>query len=304
MKKTCKRHKGFTLLELMIAMGISSLLLLVLYYAYFLAQTFFYMGTDTIQEQTYVRNLFSKISEDLQFANRLNSLGNNCDDLEFEIFNRTVIDTDASSNDKTVEGNTIAYSTKSSGDSKYIILMKKVDKYEWVLKFGHSQKPNDNEYPLGYPDDMRDPNDGKRQTETGEEEEVLEQVDGNEFLMNTIQFIPYDQKGEKIESASGYDYSSMKASRSIRIEVEYLLKGDYGDTARLATRKKTATANILFISFSMLSTSTEEVMINPAPGIFNMYCLGDVPVTSKNSASKYLPCTGLNDFQKIKISIN
>src|SRR3989339_636195 len=74
MKKTCKRHKGFTLLELMIAMGISSLLLLVLYYAYFLAQTFFYMGTDTIQEQTYVRNLFSKISEDLQFANRLNSL--------------------------------------------------------------------------------------------------------------------------------------------------------------------------------------------------------------------------------------
>ncbi|MFH1074442.1 MAG: prepilin-type N-terminal cleavage/methylation domain-containing protein [Candidatus Firestonebacteria bacterium] len=299
MKKTERGKKGFTLLELIIAMGISFLLLLVLYYAYFLSQTFFTMGTDTIQEQMYVRNLFSKISEDLQFANRLNSLGDTLDDLEFEIFNREVKEIDSNSNDKRVEGNTIYYSTKSSSDSKYIILMKKVDKYEWWMKFGHSQTPNDDDDPKGYPDDMRDPTYGKEETESGEEEEVIEQVTGDEFLMSTIQFTPYDQDGKKIESLGGFDYSSMKPARSMRIEVEYMLKGDYGDTARLATRKKTATANILFISFSMLSTSTEETMNNPAPGVFNFYCLGDFPVY-KDRFSRCVSSVNLSDFLRIK----
>jgi len=303
MKDTVKKKKGFTLLELVIAMGISFLLLLVLYYAYFLSQTFFTMGTDTIQEQMYVRNLFSKIAEDLQFVNRLNALGETYDDLEFEIFNRKVLEVDKNSNDKKVEGNTIFYSVKNSADNKYILLMKKVDKYEWWMKFGHSQKANDDEDPKGYPDDMRNSSYGKQETEAGEEEEVIEQSAGNEFLMQTIQFIPYDQNGVKIEGAGGFDYSTMKAARSMRVEVAYKLKGDYGDTARLATRTKTATANILFISFSMLGSTTEEARVNPSPDIFNLYCLGEMPLRSVNVFSRYLLYT-MNDSKIAKMRIN
>jgi len=126
MVEALKRKKGFTLLELMIAMGISFLLLLVLYYAYFLSQTFFYMGSDMIQDQMYVRNLFSKIADDLQYVNRLNSLSDTFDDLEFEIFNRRVVTIDNNSNDKTVEGNTIHYYLKNSSSADYMILAKKI----------------------------------------------------------------------------------------------------------------------------------------------------------------------------------
>jgi|GEM_PF-1423709 len=295
MKANWKRKGGFSLIELIIAMGISFLLLLVLYYAYFLAQTFFKMGTDTIQEQSYVRNLFSKIGEDLQFVNRLNYLSENFDELEFEIFNRKVLEVESNTNNKRVEGNTIYYSVKSSADSKYQLLMKRVDTYEWWMMFGHSQKPNDDDDPKGYPDDMRNPSYGKQETGTGDEEEVVEQAEGNEFLMSRIQFIPYDQDGKKIESGTGYNYLEMKPARSMRIEVDYLLKGDYGDTARLATRKKTATANILFTSFSMQTTITEEVKLNKFPGIQNFFCLADLPLTAVSAGSKYLSYnTGLN----------
>ena len=303
-RRTGRKHKGFTLLEIMISMGISSLLLLVLYYAYFLAQTFFTMGIDTIQEQTYVRTMFSKISEDLQFVNRLNSLGDSYDDLEFEVFNRSVLEVDASSGDKKVEGNTVYYYTKPSNDSLYLLLYRKIDKYEWWMKFGHSQTPNDNDDPKGYPDDMRDPSTGKQQTEAGEETEVIEQAAGNEFRMSSIKFTPYDQDGKSIESTGGYDYASMKPGRSMHIELEYTLKGDYGDTARLATRKKTATANILFISFAMISTSTEEAMNTPAPGVVNFQCLGEIPFSSVKSVFGYLPDNfNLNKTLRMQVRI-
>ena len=247
MKKTAGRKSGFTLIELLIAMGISFLLLIVLYYAYSLSGIFIERGTNITQNQSYVRTLFSKITEDLQFANRLNALGSNNDEMEFEIFNRKVLEVDKNSNDKVVEGNTIVYSTKPAATAGFIVLLKKTDKYKWMMKFGHSQKPNDDVDPKGYPDDMRN---SKQDTEAGQEEEVIEQDKEKPFLLKSIKFTPYDKDGKKIES-NGYDYTVLKAARSMRVEIEYVEQGEKGEAVRTQGNTKKATENIIFTSFSM-----------------------------------------------------
>jgi prepilin-type N-terminal cleavage/methylation domain-containing protein len=264
----CKEKRGFTLIELLVAMGLAFLVLLVIYMAYFISQTFFLGGTDTVEEQMYVRTLFSRIADDLQFLSRLNSLTENKDGMEFEIFNRRIIKTDPNTNDKLVEGNVVTYQTKESKNFEgvqFLILQKKIDKYEWWQRFGHSQKPNDNEDPPGYPDDMRDPVYGKQITENGEYEEILEQEYGKEFLMSKISFIPYDNIGQKIES--GDDYNTLKMARSMRIEVEYKVRGRYGESLMMRTKVKGASTTIHFINFSILTQEEgqQSGSLSPTP---------------------------------------
>ena len=121
---------------------------------------------------------------------------------------------------------------------------------------------------------MRDSSTGKALVESGSEEELLEQETGKGFLLQSIKFVPYDQDGIPEVSAGVYDYSTMKTARSMRIEVVYRIKRDYGDTLRMAAGMKTATVNIPFISFALNNPTTEEVLLHPAPGIFNSYCPG------------------------------
>jgi len=269
-----KKKNGFTLIELIVAMGLAFLVLLVIYMAYFISQTFFLRGTDTVEEQMYVRTLFSKIAEDLQFLSRLNVLTEDRDGLEFEIFNRKVIKTDPNTNDRLVEGNVVTYQTKEAKDfegTRFLVLQKKIDKYEWWQRFGHSQQPNDNEDPPGYPDDMRDPVYGKQITEEGEYEEVLEQEYGKEFLMSKINFIPYDNIGQRIET--GNDYNTLKMARSMKIEVEYKIRGRYGESLMMKTKVKTASTTIHFINFLIISQEeggqTEGLFLTPF--LFNFF---------------------------------
>ncbi|MFH1824063.1 MAG: prepilin-type N-terminal cleavage/methylation domain-containing protein [Candidatus Firestonebacteria bacterium] len=272
---------GFTLLELVVAMGLSFLVMLGIYMAYFISSTFFKRGTDSIQEQMYVRTLFSRIADDLQFLSRLNTLSENQDELEFEIFNRRIVKTDSNTNDKLVEGNVVNYKTEESkdfGGISFSILKKEIDKYEWWQRFSHSQKPNDSEDidPAwrGYPDDMRDSTYGKQVTDQGGLEEILEQEKGKEFLISNIKFEAYNNLGQKIEG--GGDYSTLKTARSMKVEIKYRVYGRYGEMLREKVNEKTVSTTIHFINFSILNPledeeQPEETNKRPSPFLSNFF---------------------------------
>ncbi len=251
-----KKEKGFTLIELLLAMGLAFMVFAVIYMAYFISQTFFEKGVDALQEQTYVRSMFAKISNDLKYLTRVNQLSPGGDEFEFEIFNRVVMETDQYSSDKRIRGCIITYKTKVSKDFEGIafsILEKKEDLYEWWLKFGHSQAPNDNDNPLGYPDDMRDPSTGKQIVYEAEFAEVLEQEEKREFLLDTLTFTPYDAEGVEL---TGYDYAALKTARSIKVELTYKLRGRYGEALSEKIRKKTVSQIVPFINYMPDQTST------------------------------------------------
>ena len=113
--------KGFSLIEIIVSLGISFLVLLVIYKAYFLSTSFFSMGIDTIQEQAYLRKIFSTLDEDLRYLNRFNSISTEMDSVEFEIFNVQVLDEDKNTNDKKVEGKYITFSTRSSASAETVL---------------------------------------------------------------------------------------------------------------------------------------------------------------------------------------
>lgn len=258
-----KNEKGFTLLELLLAMGIAFLVFLVIYMAYFISQTFFLKGTDTIQEQMYVRTLFSKISDDLQFLSRMNYLSPEKNEIVFEIFNKKVIETDPLTNDKLVEGNTIIFSTKGLRDSEgkeFYVLQRKLDRYEWLQKFGHSLKPNNTVVPPGYPDDMAD---SKQPTYYGEYKNLLEQEAGREFFMQNISFMPYNSLGQEINE--GNDYDSLKEARSVKIEVAYKIRGKYGETLLEKVKIKTASTTVHFVNLSIFNDEEQGAIKTKDP---------------------------------------
>ena len=264
-----KKEKGFTLIELMISMGLAFMVFLVIYMAYFISQTFFQKGVDALQEQTYVRVLLAKISDDLKYLTRVNSLSPGGDELEFEIFNRRVLETDPYSGDKRIEGSIISYRSKSSKDFegiKFNIIEKKDDLYEWWLKFGHSQTPNDETEPYGYPDDMRDPVSGKQMLSAGEFDELLEQEEKREFLLDTVIFTPYDAMGEAI--TDGDDYATLKTARAIKVEISYKLRGRYGESLSEKIRKKTVSQMVPFVNYM-----TEESRDYSNGGTYSTYAL-------------------------------
>ena len=276
MRATFGGKKGFSLIEMIVAMGISFLLLLLIYFAYFLSQTFFFMGNDAILQQSYVRILFSNMSDDLQFVSRLNELGMEQDSIEFEIFNRKVLSTDTNTNDKRIEGNQIFYSVKSSRDYRktdFFIVQRRINTYEWWMKFGHSQKPTDDENPPGYPADMRDSIYGRQETGEGVEEDMVPQMYGKEFLLKSIKYLPFDKDGVELNAGdSGFNYDFFKMARSIKVDIKYLIKSDYGENTGSKTELKSASTNIFFIGFSILNTEQSRYL-GPAGPFSGLYCV-------------------------------
>ena len=53
-----------------------------------------------------------------------------------------------------------------------------------------------------------------------------------------------------IESSENFDYSVLKNARSIKIELEYVMKGEFGDAVGRLNRKKSASTNIPFIGLA------------------------------------------------------
>jgi prepilin-type N-terminal cleavage/methylation domain-containing protein len=262
-----KRQKGFSLIELLVAMGLAFLVFLVIYMAYFISLTFFGKGTDALQEEMYVRALFARISDDLKYLTRLNNLATDRDQLEFEVFNRKVLETDSDTNDKRIQGSVLYYFARETKDYegiKFKILQKREDEYEWWLKFGHSQAPNDSADPHGYPDDMRDPVYGKQLTLEGDYEEMIEQEEKKEFLVSTCTFTPYDKLGEMIEG--GVDYEDLKDARSMRVELTYKIRSRYGEALQEKTQVKTVTTTVHFVNFMV--EDTEKSGMAPAPKLF------------------------------------
>jgi len=104
--------------------------------------------------------------------------------------------------------------------------------------------------PPGYPEDMLNPITGKTVTETGEAVDMLDQDASMPFLLTSIKYIPYDKDGLVIESSENFDYSVLKNARSIKIELEYVMKGEFGDAVGRLNRKKSASTNIPFIGLA------------------------------------------------------
>ncbi len=254
MKRSAGKAKGFTLIELMIAMGLAFLVFAVIYMAYFISQTFFVRGTDSLQEQMYVRALFSGINDDLKYLTRLNELGQNKDYLVFEIFDRKVLEIDANSSDKLIQGSVITYqlnATKDYAGNPFMILQKKEDTYQWWLKFGHTQIPDELAEPFGYPPDYRDPVTGYQPLTEGQFTDMIEQEDKKEFLVTSVIFTPYDNLGEEIPSGSSYE--DLKYARSIKIEVTYTIRNNNGDLSTEKNSVKTVSTVIPFVNFMVQS---------------------------------------------------
>lgn len=253
MKRNAGKAKGFTLIELMIAMGLAFLIFAVIYMAYFISQTFFVRGTDSLQEQMYVRALFSGINDDLKYLTRLNELGPNKDYLVFEIFNRKVVGTQTDTSNKTIQGSVITYQLNSSKDyqgNPFMILQKKEDKYEWLLQFGHTQVPDDLAEPYGYPPDYRDASSFVALPE-GQFEDMIEQEEKKEFLVTSVIFTPYDNLGEEI--VKGNTYEDLRYARSIKVEVTYSIRNSNGDLSLEKNSSKTVSTVIPFVNFMVQS---------------------------------------------------
>jgi hypothetical protein len=265
MKKTDNNIKGMTLLELLVAVGLSTLILLALYFAYDLAVGYFQIGGDTIQERSYKRILFSKISEDLQLLSRLNRLSENRDELEFEIFSKKVLQLDSTTNDKKILGNVIIYElkfVKDFYDEEYKALIKTVQEYEWWQRFGHTLQPYDDIDPPGYPSDIFDAVYGRQDLPLGDPVELLEQEEKKEFLLQSIQFIPYDDIGNPILTGESYD--ELKGTRSFRVLIEYKIKGRYGSLLQNRVVTKQASHMVNFINYIKSTTSTSAGLVSPA----------------------------------------
>ena len=253
MKRSAGKAKGFTLIELMIAMGLAFLVFAVIYMAYFISQTFFVRGTDSLQEQMYVRALFSGINDDLKYLTRLNELGQNKDYLVFEIFDRKVLEIDANSSDKLIQGSVITYqlnATKDYAGNPFMILQKKEDTYQWWLKFGHTQIPDELAEPFGYPPDYRDASSFVALPE-GQFEDMIEQEEKKEFLVTSVIFTPYDNLGEEI--VKGNTYEDLRYARSIKVEVTYSIRNSNGDLSLEKNSSKTVSTVIPFVNFMVQS---------------------------------------------------
>lgn len=226
------------------------MLFLVVYMAFSLAQNLFFRGGETVLEQMYVRTLFARISQDLQFLSRFNYITAGEDGMMFEIFSVKTISTDPSTNDKIVQGQEVIYSTtkkKDRTETEYIVLLKRVNEYEWKEYFGKSQIPDLKD---GYPDDLYDNTiTGKKITKSGTNQEILEQEEGREFLLQKVRFVPIDDKGNEF---SGTEWSVLKNARGLKIKIEYIIKRVYGEQKERID-KKASSATVNFINLDIIN---------------------------------------------------
>lgn len=232
------------------------MLFLVVYMAFSLAQNLFFRGGETVLEQMYVRTLFARISQDLQFLSRFNSITAGEDEMMFEIFSVKTISTDASTNDKIVQGQEVIYSTtkrKDRTETEYIVLLKRVNEYEWKEYFGKSQIPTEDptlsEDQRGRPPDMNDPITGKKITKSGTNQEILEQEEGREFLLQKVRFVPIDSQANEFP---GTGWSVLKNARGLKIKIEYIIKRVYGEQKERID-KKASSATVNFINLDIIN---------------------------------------------------
>ena len=82
---------GFTLLEIIVATGISFIIMMVIYEAFIVSKNFFDKGTDLVNEENLIKILFGKMTMDFQFASRINYISSTRDSIEVDIFKDKVL---------------------------------------------------------------------------------------------------------------------------------------------------------------------------------------------------------------------
>ncbi|MEK6646253.1 MAG: hypothetical protein AABY84_06240 [Candidatus Firestonebacteria bacterium] len=225
--------------------------MMVIYEAFIVSKNFFDKGTDLVNEENLIKILFGKMTMDFQFASRINYISSTRDSIEVDIFKDKVLSTDSTTNDQLINGKIINYKVEKAHDlygNDYLIIQSKKTEYEWTQVFGHPQELDTD----GYLPDIKDPVTGKRITKQYEYEDVVEPEKGKEFLLQTIKFIPYDSKGE--ENTYGFDYTALKSSKSIRVELTYLIRGEKGQESRT----KNIATMISLINMGLLQSASEK----------------------------------------------
>lgn len=162
-----------------------------------------------------VQHVFQKLSSDISYLYRMNSISK--DSICFEIFNVRTLKTDVVTNDKFIEGNIISFKVKKVMDadlSDYKVISKKVDRYEWLEKFGHDQTLGID----GFPEDMK-------QTKQNFKKGAFEPIEAITFfrdlLIQDVKFIPYDGLDRRILK---FDLESLKDIRNVVIRITYVNK--------------------------------------------------------------------------------
>lgn len=168
------------------------------------------------EAKALVSNIFQKLSSDIAYLYRINSISDNS--ISFEVFNVRTIKTDSVTNDKLVEGNVITIkvdSAKDENSQSYKVISRRVDRYEWIEKFGHGQIPGYN----GYPEDIKQT---KRNFRKGQFVPIETITFFRDLLIQDVKFVPYDGLDRRIKKLT--DYESLKDTRNIVIRINYINK--------------------------------------------------------------------------------
>lgn len=168
------------------------------------------------ETKSQIQKLFQKLSTEISYLYRLNSISK--DKICFEVFNIRTLKTDPITNDKLVEGSIITLKVEIVKDEiyeSYKVISRKVDRYEWIEKFGHDQTPGID----GFPEDLKS---SRRNFKKGSFVPLETITFFRDLLIQDVKFIPYDGLDRKIQKLT--DSESLKDTRNIVIRINYLNK--------------------------------------------------------------------------------
>jgi len=226
------KRKGFTLVELIVSTGLGCLLIIMLWNAFSVSHLFYRKGEDTLLQGSYSNLIFEKLSQDMEFLCRINQLSYDRDEIQYEIFNIKTLEIN-DTEDKKFLGKEVTLSLEdiTADDGTDFKRLKMVEKqYTWWHFYGVSLEPGED----GYPPEMEDPVTGKEYMETLEPDYLIDQEKGKEFLLQNVSFIPLDELSQPIEATG--DYENLKDAKGIRIEIQYLMVGHYGEYVESAQK--------------------------------------------------------------------
>lgn len=248
-----RNEKGLTLIEVLIALLISTIVIAAIFLAFNTGFTLFLRGTRNLEETMETRILFRKLEDDLRYLSRVEelSLDEGEEMIKFNLCDKKVISTEETTYDKVMEGWTISYTSELAADEQgrdIVILYKKIDKFKWKDKFGCDRDNNgkdeipateymenavgqgaDEKFDIknfdddGLPDDLVD-------SKYDEEEGDFKPVEELKDKLTSVKFVLFDHKGKEIKDISGkglskeQKYKLYRKPRTVEIIVEYRTK--------------------------------------------------------------------------------
>ena len=249
-----RSKKGITLIEILIATLISSIVIGAIWLAFHSGFRLFLRGSRGLEEEMAIRILFRRVEEDLRYLSRISelSLDEGEELIAFDLIDKKVLETDEDTNDKTMQGWTITYESQSSTDQwgrDMVRLYRRVDTYVWTDLFGRDKDNNGDDgipateyiedavekgYDAAYDtasfDDDGLPDDCVDERED-EEEGDFEEYHLGRVSLTSVRFVLYDDKTREIEVSGAWDklkgkerYNLLRKPRTVEVILEYMSK--------------------------------------------------------------------------------